>query len=185
MIKTSYLSTIIVIGSSILLFLASCTLLDKDTLSSCDETELPIFLGKVWPAPTEVIDIEAYNRKKQAASITDSGIGVTIIPSQIDSVENLSQDANTAYNYYAKISTLYLDGEELSKEDIHNFYAGTGIVLGQARDENGNMLQYDAGPYYITWLPTISPGTHEANFNLINKEEETFEFSWCFTIAEN
>ena len=180
----SYLSVTMVIGS--VLFLTSCTLLGIRTYSSCEETELPVFLGEVWPESAEAMSVEVYNRKREARSMSNSGVGVIVIPYQIDSAENLSQEAITAHEYYAEKSVLYLDGNELSKESIDNFYVGTGQMLGEVREENGHLLNYyDAGPYYMTWLPPVSIGAHRADFSLTNKEGETLEFSWCFTITKN
>ena len=157
-------------------------LLDTQTYTPCEETELPVFLSEVWPAPAEVMSVEMYNRSIQARSISDSGVGVIIIPSLIDSAKNLSQHT---HQYYGEKSTLYLDDDELPQKDIDDFYVGTGLMSGLVIDEDGNRLQYDAGPYYMTWLPPVSLGTHRAIFSLTNREGKIFEFGWCYTIAKN
>ncbi|MCP4374389.1 MAG: hypothetical protein GY797_40750 [Deltaproteobacteria bacterium] len=167
----------------VLLLISSCSLWAQDVTPSCSKNELPVFLGGVRPLPAEIMDVETYHETKQTppySPFSDVGIGVVVRPSKIDRVKNLaSQDHRDTLDYYSQRSMLYLNGHEVSTD---TFSYGTGLMYGQDFDEEGNMLNYDFGPYHMLWFPQLSPGNHEAKFHLVNKDQEEFEFTWCFTI---
>jgi len=140
--------------------------------------DLPQYLWAVWPPPGGVVSRICYSNEIPNKYVTtyfpQRGIGAILFAIHAD------EDVNSQNNRQGEVTDrtdLYVDDEEALADTVNIGFTGTFL---DTADNQGVSHRY-AG-YYVTWLPELTLGRHDARIELVHENGEVSAYSWEFFV---
>lgn len=124
---------------------------------------IPEFLQGVSPLPGGSVEYEDYKKSMGRDEPWPKGITVVL---WLDKIDVVSEHKNVTI--ISRRVSLYIDGIKISNEKL---FIASGLEPG-------------SGPFYLTWSPVLTPGFHEAKFQVVGDQGNTLEYSWQFVLTE-
>ncbi len=131
-----------------------------------------------WPAAGSTIRLSDYRKKltKPGGPARGRGVGVEV------SVDEVAVPPYSPDSTIPSRSSLYVDGQSVSKDTESD---ENGANAGYSLDSQGHPYTYDAGPWWISWTPDLTPGSHEARYHVVSNDGRVLDYTWQFMVSNN